>query len=394
MKKLLLFISILFIAVTCSSVKQTEEALNSGNYDQAIDIALSNLRTNKTKKSKQNYILLLENAFKKAATRDLERVAFLTKDNNIAQLEEVFNIYNQLKARQEKIKPVLPLHIIEENRVAKFNFINYTNKIIDTKNKLAAYLYKNANTLLSTATKKDDYRQAYNDFKYLEDINPNYKNTHSLTKTAHVKGTDYVIVKMTNQTRKVIPKRLEEDLLNFGTYDLNDLWTVYHNKKLKKQKYDYAMTIKLRDILISPEQIKEKQIIREKQIPDGKITLLDTNGNVVKDSLGNPIKVDKFKKVVCEINEFTQFKSVQVKGQVFYKNLKTYQLLDTFPLESEFIFEHRYATYNGDKSALDTNYLDLIKLRVVPFPNNEQMIFDAGEDLKLKLKEIITNQNF
>jgi len=392
MKKLLLLA--LITLVSCSAVKQTEEALNSGNYDQAIDIALQNLRTNKNKKSKQNYILLLENAFEKAATRDLERVAFLTKDNNIAQLEEVFNIYNQLNARQEKIKPVLPLHLIKENRAAKFSFTNYSNKIIDTKNKLAAYLYENANTLLSTATKKRDYRQAYSDFKYLEDINPNYKNTRNLTETAHAKGTDYVIVNMKNDTRKVIPKRLEDDLLNFSTYDINDLWTVYHNKKVKKQKYDYAMTIKLRDILISPEQIKEKQIIREKQIPDGKTTLLDTNGNVVKDSLGNAIKIDKFKKVVCEINEFTQFKSVKVKGQVFYKNLKTNQLMDTFPLDSEFVFEHRYATYNGDKKALDTDYLDLIKLRVVPFPNNEQMIFDAGEDLKLKLKEIITNQNF
>ena len=89
-----------------------------------------------------------------------------------------------------------------------------------------------------------------------------------------------------------------------------------------------------------------------------------------------------------------QLKSVKVNGQVFYKNLKTNQLIDTFPLESEFIFEHRYATYNGDKSALDTNYLGLIKLRRVPFPNNEQMIFDAGEDLKLQLKSIISNQNF
>jgi len=85
---------------------------------------------------------------------------------------------------------------------------------------------------------------------------------------------------------------------------------------------------------------------------------------------------------------------VQVKGQVYYKDLVTKQLMDTFPLESEFVFEHGYATYNGDRNALDDIYLGLIGKRAVPFPSNEQMIFDSGEDLKSKLKGIITNQYF
>ena len=244
------------------------------------------------------------------------------------------------------------------------------------------------------STSKFGFRQAYDDFAYLDKINPNYKNTRSLIEEAHMRGTDFVIVAIQNETNKVIPKRLEDDLLNFGTYGLDDLWTVYHNNKVSGNTYDFNMQINLRDINISPEQVKERQIIREKQIPDGKETLLDGNGNVVKDSLGNAIKIDKYKTIVCEVHEFTQFKSVQVTGQVFYKDLVTKQLIDTFPLESEFIFEHRYATYNGDRNALDDIYTGLINKRVVPFPTNEQMIFDSGEDLKAKLKHIITNQHF
>jgi len=246
MKKLLLSIFCIFLILACSSVKQTEEALNSGNYDQAINIALKNLRTNKEKKGKQSYIKMLESGFAKANLRDLERISFLLKDDNEAQLEEVFNIYQQLNDRQEKIKPVLPLYIIEENRNALFKFDNYSSKIIDAKNDLSAYLYKNASKLMSS-TSKLGFRQAYDDFKYLERINPNYKNTRILINDAHVKGTDYVIVEMKNETRKVIPKRLEEDLLNMGTYDMNNLWTVYHNNKLKSTKYDFSMHINLRD---------------------------------------------------------------------------------------------------------------------------------------------------
>lgn len=389
-KLLLLFIPIL---IACSSVKDTEAALNTGNYDQAINLALKNLQTNKHKKGKQPYVVMLESAYKKATNRDLERIDYLEKTNNDAQLEEIYNLYQLLKDRQERIKPILPLPIHESARNAQFNFTNYTQNILNVKEKLANYLYSNAKNSIVTSDKLK-LRQAYGDFKYLEEIYPNYKETRQLMDQTHQRGTDFVIVHMKNETQKVIPKRLEEDLLNFSTYKMNNLWTVYHNNKIKNINYDFDMEIKLRDILISPEQVREKQILKEKQILDGKTTLLDGNGNVIKDSLGNAIKVDKFKTIVCEINEFIQFKSVKVNGQVFYKNLKTKQLLDTFPLESEFIFEHSYATYNGDKNALDTNYLGLIKLRSVPFPNNEQMIFDAGEDLKIRLKSIITNQNF
>jgi hypothetical protein len=32
--------------------------------------------------------------------------------------------------------------------------------------------------------------------------------------------------------------------------------------------------------------------------------------------------------------------------------------------------------------------------RAVPFPSNEQMVYDCGEDLKLKLKDILGRNKF
>jgi len=393
MKKLILLIFSFFLIISCSSVKKTEEALNSGNYDKAINIALQNLRTNKDKKGKQSYVLMLENAFVKATDRDIDQIQFLLNEGNNAKLESIYNSYLLLHNRQEKIKPILPLKVYETGRAAVFNFTNYSTEIINTKNKLSNYLYNNASALMNSSN-KFDYRKAYDDFMYLDKINPNYKNTQELIEEAHLKGTDFVIVSMSNQTDKVIPIRLEEDLLNFSTYGLNDLWSVYHNNKQENLDYSFGMSIDLREINISPEQIREKETRIEKQVPDGKKDLIDDKGNVVKDSLGNTIQVDKLKTIVCTINELTQFKSAQVVGQVQYKNLKTNQLLDAFPVQSEFIFEHRYATYNGDKNALNSTHLNLIKLRPVYFPTNEQMVYDSGENLKARLKSIITKQVF
>ena len=126
MKKILLFTFITIYIFSCGSVKQTEEALNSGNYDHAINIALKNLKTNKDKKGKQAYIKMLEAAFAKSVDRDINHINFLKKDGNKAHLEEIYNTYNQLNNRQNKIKPILPLYIIEENRNARFSFTDYS----------------------------------------------------------------------------------------------------------------------------------------------------------------------------------------------------------------------------------------------------------------------------
>ncbi|MDY8138233.1 hypothetical protein [Aquimarina sp. 2201CG5-10] len=394
MKKLLLILSITTLILSCSSVKQTEKALNTGNYDQAINIALNKLRTNKEKKGKQPYILMLEQAYVKVNDRDKNAIDYMQKDGNPANLERIYNTYLTLKNRQERIKPLLPLYLVEQGRNANFSMDNYDQRIINTKEQLSDYLYDSAKGLLSSAKRKTDYRKVYDDLVYLDKINPNYKNIQDLIEEAHFKGTDFVKVTMKNRTNVIIPRRLEEDLLNFGTYGLNDLWTVYHSKPQRKIQYDYSMEVDLREINISPEQIRERQLEKEKLVKDGWEYLLDENDEIVVDDKGEKVKVDKMVKVRCEYYEFTQFKATNVVGNVQYKNLRTRQLLDAFPLASEFVFEHIYANYNGDKRALDDDLVRYLGLQSVPFPSNEQMVYDSGEDLKNKLKGIITQYRF
>ncbi|GAA4274684.1 hypothetical protein U6A24_08965 [Aquimarina gracilis] len=393
MKKLLLLFTVFAIA-SCSSVKKTEKALNTGNYDQAINIALNKLRTNKDKKGKQPYILMLEEAFGKVVERDINAVNYLQQDGNPANLERIYNTYLSMRERQERIKPLLPLYLVEQGRNANFLMDNYDQRIVTTKDKLSKYLYNNAKSLLSSAQRKADYRQVYENLVYLDKINPNYNNTRALIEEAHLKGTDFVKVTMKNSTNVVIPKRLEADLLNFGTYGLDDLWTVYHSQPQKTVKYDYAMEVTLREINISPEKVRERQLEREKLVKDGWEYLLDEDGNVVKDEEGNKVKVDKMVKVRCEYYEFTQFKATNVVGNVQYRNLRTKQLLEAFPIASEYVFEHIYANYSGDKRALENDLVRYLGLQAVPFPTNEQMVFDSGEDLKNKIKGIITNYRF
>ncbi|MFP4845835.1 hypothetical protein [Winogradskyella sp. PE311] len=390
MKKLLLSILVIALIISCSTSKQIERSVSTGNYDQAITTAISKLRTNKNKKRKADYIVMLQEAYTKAIQRDKESINYLNKDNNPENHIKVYDLYMTLENRQERVKPLLPLYV--DGQKISIPIEDYSNGIITSKEKASAHLYANAIAILNQKNNtKQDYRFAYNQFRDIEDINPNYRDVRVLLEEAHIKGTDFVLVEMINDTEKVIPERLENDLLNFSTYGINNLWTVYHNALDSNINYDYNMRVNLRQINTSPEQVKERQLIKEKQIKDGKRLLLDDSGNQVKDSLGNTIEIDNLKTVRCEFYEFRQFKTVQVTGNVEYHNLNTKQLADAFPVSSQFVFEHIYANARGDRRALANDLLPFLDRRAVPFPTEEQMIYDSGEDIKQQLKQIMNS---
>lgn len=374
--------------MACSTRKQVEKAVNSGNYDEAINTALRKLRTNKDKKRNYDYVLMLQDAYYKVVERDLETIAHLKKDNNPETYRDVYESYLDLNARQNAIKPILPLKI--DGKKITFNFNNYSNDILDYKNKVSDYTYEKGLDLLESDDKRI-IRDAYNTLSYLERINPNYENTRELLDEAHQRGKDYILVTLNNDTQQIIPSRLEDDLLNFNTYGLNKFWSEYHVNRVENLNYDYAMQLNLKGINVSPERISEREFVREKQVVDGTEYKKDKAGNAVKDSLGKYIKVDKLVDVKARFMETIQTKSSHVVGDVVYLDLKSNQLLDAFPIDSEFVFEYVFARYKGDKRALHTNDIVLLNNRRVPFPSNEQMVYDTGEDLKLQLKDIINS---
>ena len=89
-----------------------------------------------------------------------------------------------------------------------------------------------------------------------------------------------------------------------------------------------------------------------------------------------------------------QFKEVTVNAIVELSNKQTNQVEDRFPLKSNYVFNYLFATVRGDRRALDANYLQTLNPSAVPFPSSEQMIYDAGEDIKLQLKGILNRMKW
>lgn len=393
MNKLVLLITIAVLSLACSSVKSTEQAINTGNYNKAISIAVEKLRVNKTKKSNQQYVFMLEDAYAKVTERDLQKIQFLIKEGNPEKLEAIYELYASLDNRQEMLKPLMPLPILKTGSIANFKFNDYSNELIASKDKLSEHLYDKSLPFVGS-TDKSVVRNVYYDLEYIQNINPNYKDVPQLINQMHFVGTDFVLVSMKNETRSILPEKLQENLLNFDTTGLNDIWTVYHNAQDTAIAYDFGLELNLIAINVSPERINEKQVIEEKTIKDGFKYVLNDQGKVQKDSLGNKIKVDNYVKVRCELLRITQFKSSNIEAQVKFIDFNSKSLINAYPIESEFVFEHVYASHRGDKRALAKGNLRLLKSVVIPFPSNEQMVYDTGTDLKMRLKTILKENGF
>lgn len=388
MKRILLLTALVSVLVSCSAKKQIESAISHGNYDQAISEALSKLENNKDKKRKEAFIVMLKDAYGKVLAEDLARIAHLKQDGNPELYKTIYESYADLEARQNAIKRVMPLQI--GGKTISFTFNDYSSDLVDYRYKTSDYLMDKGLDLLDS-NDKFNAREAYKLFDYVDNINPNFEDVRALMNEAHIVGMDYVHVSIKNETHQIIPQQLEAELLDFNTYGLNQFWTSYHANTDSNIDYDYAMELQLKRINISPERINERQLLREKQIVDGWEYVLDSNGNVAKDSLGNDIKVDKVVNVRARFFEIIQTKSAQVIADVVYKDIKQNQVVDNFTIDSGFTFENIYGRFRGDQRALNRNDRVLLRQRQVRFPTDAQMVYDSGEDLKLKLKDIITS---
>jgi hypothetical protein len=393
MKQLSIALFAFILFTSCGSIKKTETAINQGSYDQAINISVEELVDGKNSKRNQEYIPLLEQAYKKAVAQDQVALKRWQLDPNPSVLESIYECYLRMDRRQNKIRPLLPLKLQKENREASFTFQDYNAKIIDSRTTLSDYLLSTSTAMLATANTLES-RNVYDDLKYLDKINPNFKDTRVLLQKALEKGTHYILVDLDNQSEKVLPKRLEEELLKFSTYGINVPWTQFHNKKIYSLVYDYDLDIIIDGIFISPEQVAQKELIKEKQIKDGFIYEYDSNNNVKKDSLGNDIKTDKLVTIKANVIQNTQLKEANISAVVQLTDNRTLQIGDRFPVSSNYVFSYIYGAVYGDKRALDDSYLETINPQAVIFPSNEQMIYDTGEDLKTKIKQILNNLNY
>ncbi len=381
MVKRILISSLLLISFGCSPIKKINNNVVSGEFDKAINKTISELKKIKNKKKKIQYELILKDIYNRAVVNSKDKISRFKKDGNPEFFDDIYFEYDKLIKRQNKLKNL-------SSERLNFNFENYDSELINFRYKTSDYFLKISNSFISN-NNKFDYRKAYNYLTVIESINPNYLDTRSLIKLCLVKGKDYILLNVLNESKSVLFEDLEKDILNIKGYDLNSTWKSFFTKNDSFDgTYDFYIDLAFKSFIISPERLVQKEGFSEKNIVDGLTYKLDDEGNVMKDSLGNDIKVDKLIKISVKSIESIQSKSAKVLAEIRFIDKKK-NIIEKFPLESEFWFRNRFLEYDGDKRVLTKEQIKLSKNRFMPFPPDEVLIFNNSENIKRKMKRII-----
>lgn len=375
----------LLLAFAFSSCTSPQRLVESGNYDEAVYLAVKRLAGKKNKKDK--YVLALEEAFDKANQRDLMLAGRLRREGHPENWARINDAYRRVRSRQERVAPLLPL-ISREGIRAEFHFVKVDELEYESRQKAADYFYTRAQEWLEDARRGDKLaaRRAYEELDKVDQYFRDYKDKAALKKTAHQLGTTRVLVRLENRSRSLLPVALEREIRRIGVRDLNSFWQAYYTEQAKGIDFDYEVVMKITHLQAGPNVVKEREFEEVKEIEEGFEYVLDSRGNVMKDSLGNDIKVPKKVLIRARVFETYQSKAASIDGRLEFYDARTRDLIDSKPLAADAVFENYASTFRGDKRALSKDACRHLGNTPQPFPTDEALLLTAMEQLRPVIK--------
>ena len=372
-----------------ASCKGPTELIEQGNYDRAVELTLKKLWGKKKKKEK--YVRGLEEAFNRATQRDVAQISRLRNSGQPEHWEKIYTLFRQIERRQARVRPLLPL-VDKDGYQANFSFVKTTDAVAEAKREMVAHFYDQARSYLAQAERGDKAaaRSAHAQLAKIDRYYKVYKDKEALKRRAGVAGVSHVLVEIGNRSGVLLSERLESELLRFGVSDLDSRWQRYYLEQLPAGLApDYRVEVAFTDIAVSPGEVRERIYTEEKEIDDGFDYVLDQNGNVLKDTSGNDVKVARTKLIRADVLENHQLKNAVLSGRLLFYDTRAGQLLHTQPLTAEAIFENYAATFNGDERALGSRSRRRIGNAPVPFPADEVLLLEAADKLKPAIRRAI-----
>lgn len=382
MKQLLYISWIIILAVSCKSPSKLVE---QGNYDKAIERSIKKMLKGNAKVEDK---IMLDKAYSLANKEDENSIKLLKTEGSPANWEKIYFRYQSLDNRQSEVQKVLPFEI--KGKSYNYKQVDYTGSIAEAKTKAADYFYATGKKLMER-NNKNAYREAYHNLskakKYRENAFP---DIYELMEESKYEGTSRVLVEVSNYSEIQFGYDFYDELLLLTPSDYESVWVDYYIGRTDRTlKYDYIVNVELLGVYFSPEQFTTKEIIREKRIRDGFTYELDSRGNVKKDTLGNDIKVPKYKIIRCRLIEREQSKEVTIEANIKYLKTNPREIIKSEPIAGTSIFSHFSAKAVGNIRALSPEDINLLNSDPQPFPDDISMMYDCLVPLKVSIEDIL-----
>lgn len=373
----ILFVAALLMSGCGSSKKQLE----AGNYDAAINKAVAELRK---KPDSEKDIETLERAMNIALEQDNERIRFLKIEGRANAWDEIYMIYKKMSDRQAAVRTVTPIRY--QGRIIEWPYVDYMQEMIVAKKKAADFYYAHGQELMKNNT-KESYRQAYAEFVRAREYVGDYPDIDQMMQESHYLGISRAWVTVKNYSVIKFPEEFEKELLALDLPRLNSEWVEYYTTIPNNDtQIDYQININLRTIAVSPDRQFQRDTLMKATVEDGFDYVKDARGNVMKDSLGNDIKVKKFRELQCALIQTIQVKECVIQGDVEMLSLYPERTIKKEPIGARSDFEHISARAIGDVNALSQEQKKMLQSQPVQFPMDIDMVIMCSENLKTAIR--------
>ncbi len=372
-----MFVSALLLAGCGSSKKQLE----IGNYDAAINKAVTELRKN-PKSSKD--IETLERAMDIAIEQDNERIRLLKIEGRANAWDELYLIYKKMSDRQTAVRTVTPIQY--EGRTIEWPYVDYMQEMVVAKKNAADFYYAHGQELMKNDT-RESYRQAYYEFVRAQEYVGDYEGIDQMLRESRQLGISRVYVTLKNYSPTKFPETFEQELLALDLPRLNSEWVEYHTSIPNSDtQFDYVVNVNLKNVAVSPDRQFQRDSLVKATVEDGFEYVKDARGNVLKDSLGNDVKVKKYKELQCALIQTFQVKECVIDGDVEMLSLYPEKTIKKEPIGATSNFEHVSARAIGDANALTAEQKRMLQSQIIEFPTDLDMVIMCTENLKRAIR--------
>ena len=372
-----MFVSALLLAGCGSSKKQLE----IGNYDAAINKAVTELRKN-PKSSKD--IETLERAMDIAIEQDNERIRLLKIEGRANAWDELYLIYKKMSDRQTAVRTVTPIQF--EGRTIEWPYVDYMQEMVVAKKNAADFYYTHGQELMKNDT-RESYRQAYYEFVRAQEYVGDYEGIDQMLRESRQLGISRVYVTLKNYSPTKFPETFEQERLALDLPRLNSEWVEYHTSiPNNDMQFDYLVNVNLKNVAVSPDRQFQRDSLVKATVEDGFEYVKDARGNVLKDSLGNDVKVKRYKDLQCALIQTFQVKECVIDGDVEMLSLYPEKTIKKEPIGATSNFEHVSARAIGDVNALTADQKRMLKSQIIEFPTDLDMVIMCTENLKRAIR--------
>jgi hypothetical protein len=385
--KYLIYSLILIFALNLSSCTSVKKSYEKRDYEEVVSRFLD----------KNKYDDLDLSYFEKSYTRVVESdkakiLALKTINTNGERWEEIFDLYAKINERQNKLLRLFPLNYTNGEK-ANIEIFNFTAALDEARINAAEFYYDQGIKLLRSGI-KSQIRQSLEYFNASKKYYISYKDINDLIAEAEFKGKNYVLLIVDKNPAIFLPPSFEQSILDNVKLTNPDQWVNIDYKPKENVNYDYVVKLNLYAVNVSPDALKETSETEEKTIEDGWQYLLDSKGNVKKDSLGNDIKVPKYTKISCVVKATTMNKTAQVIGDATIYQYATKDYLKNTKCTGNATFDYVFYQIAGNKNALSTETINKLNNPPRNFPSTFEMIeLSKNELIKCYQDFILSNYN-